>query len=458
MSTALADFSFEPASKAQSKARIALAGPSGSGKTYTALTIATAFGGPVAVIDTERGSASKYAGIFQFDRLNMTRYDPRDLPKALASASAAGYPVVIIDSLSKFWGGEGGMLQQVDNAAKRSYGGNSFGGWKEARPMETAMIEAILSYPGHVIVTMRTKTAYEIIEDDRGRKRPEKIGLKPEQRDGIEYEFDIVGDMDLENTLTVSKSRCPALSGEVIARPGEEFARAVLDWLSDGEPALSAADYREQAMTPGAAYEALKDLYLKVKAAGLLGAAVTDSSGDAMSLGQLIISLGKQAEARETFGAQAAEAVPPAGAGQAEPPAAEPQDWPPAAGEAHDVPPAAWIDGILERAAAVTEATYKALWAEVAAGQKAGECTPDERKYAENLITARMQDIRASASAADLDPEDPWYDKVQSIASAEDAAAAMADVRNTTSLSKFRQDAIIAAIAAREASLTGAAA
>ena len=299
-------FTFEPASKAQSKARIALAGPSGSGKTYTALAVATEFGGPVAVIDTERGSASKYAGLFKFDRLNMQRYDPRDLPKALAAAAHAGYPVVIIDSLSKFWGGEGGMLQQVDNAAKRSYGGNSFGGWKEARPMETAMIEAILSYPGHVIVTMRTKTAYEIIEDDRGRKRPEKIGLKPEQRDGIEYEFDIVGDMDLENTLTVSKSRCPALSGEVVRRPGADFAQAVLNWLTDGEPVLSSSDYRAQALAADATYAELRALYQTVKAAGLLGAAVVDETGDTLTLGQLIVSKGKSAEAAEVFGGQEA--------------------------------------------------------------------------------------------------------------------------------------------------------
>ncbi len=328
MSTPNAAFTFEPASKAQAKARIALAGPSGSGKTYTALTIATAFGGPIAVIDTERGSASKYAGIFQFDRLNMQRYDPRDLPKALAAAAARDYTTVIIDSLSKFWGGQGGMLEQVDNAAKRGYGGNSFGGWKEARPMETAMIEAILSYPGHVIVTMRTKTAYEILEDDRGRKVPTKIGLKPEQRDGIEYEFDIVGDMDLENTLTVSKSRCPALSGEVIRRPAAPFAEAVLAWLTDGEPVLNAREYRNLAMQQDATHTALRSLYLRVRDAGLLGAAVTDEAGDTLTLGQLITNQGKRAEAAEVFGREAAD---PAGEPAAD--AQAPAD-PPAASEA----------------------------------------------------------------------------------------------------------------------------
>lgn len=301
-------FTFEPATKAQSKARVALAGPSGSGKTWTGLLLAQHLGETTAVIDTERGSASKYAGPFTFQRLNMQRYDPRDLPKALSAAAAAGFDTVIVDSLSKFWAGQGGMLEQVDNAAKRGFGGNSFGGWKEARPMETAMIEALLSYPGHVIVTMRTKTAYEIIEDDRGRKVPTKIGLKPEQRDGIEYEFDIVGDMDLENTLTVSKSRCPALSGEVIRRPGADLAQQILAWLTDGESVLSAMDYRDQALAAGLTFAGAKDLYRTVEKAGLLGASVPDDRGEPVPLSQLIISQGKSAEAREVFGGRSPSA------------------------------------------------------------------------------------------------------------------------------------------------------
>ena len=290
----MTDFAFEPATKDQAKARIALAGPSGSGKTWTALTIATRFGGPIAVVDTERGSASKYAGDFAFDRLNLTTYDPRDLPKALAVAAQRAYAVVIVDSLSRFWSGTGGMLEQVDNAGKRGYGGNSFGGGKEARPMENAMIEALLGYPGHVIVTMRTKTAYEIVEDDRGRKVPTKIGLKPEQRDGIEYEFDIVGDMDHENTLTVSKTRCSKLSGSVIRRPDGAVAEVILDWLTDGKPALDANAYRDLAITEQDAVR-LRELWGEVRARGLHGAAVMDDTGETVTLGEFIARKGKEA-------------------------------------------------------------------------------------------------------------------------------------------------------------------
>lgn len=297
----MSEFEFVLATKEQAKARVALAGPSGSGKTWTSLTLATglAQGEPVAVIDTERGSASKYAGIFTFNRLNLYRYDPRDLVKALSAAASAGHAVVVIDSLSRFWSGEGGMLEIVDAAAKRSYGGNSFGGWKEARPIENDMIEAMLGFPGHVIVTMRTKTAYDITKTDSGKTVPVKIGLQPEQRQGIEYEFDVVGDMDLENNLTISKSRCPELSGKVINRPGLEVADTLLAWLTDGVAGRTPNDYRDVAVDPSTMYAELQELYRLVKSDGMLAAIVMDDTGRMVPLGELITRKGKLiAEAR----------------------------------------------------------------------------------------------------------------------------------------------------------------
>lgn len=289
-------FTFTPATKEASKARIALAGPSGSGKTYTALVTARALaaGGTVAVIDTERESASLYADEFTFDTLNMHAFDPRDLVKALAAAGAAGYGVVVVDSLSHFWMGSGGMLEQVDHASKRSYGGNSFGGWKEARPMERQMIDALLAYPGHVIVTMRTKTEWVVQENERGRKEPKKIGTKPEQREGIEYEFTIVADMDLEHTLIVSKSRAKPLADAVIKSPDAKFGEDILAWLGNGKAMPSALDYRDAALEAGVTFEELGELHSTVKARGLLNAAVIDGTGETVTLGALIVARGHE--------------------------------------------------------------------------------------------------------------------------------------------------------------------
>lgn len=295
---------FTPATKEQSKARIALAGPPGSGKTYTALTLAVGLGDRVALIDTERGTASKYADEFTFNTLQLTSFEPQVLVDALAAAGNAGYDVVIVDSMSHFWSGEGGMLEQVDAAAKRSGGGNNFAGWKEARPMERRMIDALLSYPGHVIVAMRTKTEYVVETDNRGKSAPRKVGLKPEQRDGIEYEFDIVGDLDLENTLTISKSRARPLSGKLVPKPGLDFADEVRAWLGDGKPAPTAADFLTRATDDQATAAELLELYREVERRRLLAAVVNDETGATVTLDELIKRRGREAKEAEAKAAE----------------------------------------------------------------------------------------------------------------------------------------------------------
>ncbi|MGX4694607.1 ATP-binding protein [Streptomyces sp. JNUCC 63] len=285
---------FIPATKEQAKARIALTGPTGSGKTYTALVTGTGLGDRIALVDTEHGSAAKYADEFAFDTLPLTTFQPTALVEALAVAAHDGYDVMIVDSLSHFWSGTGGMLEQVDNAARRVGAGGSFAGWKEARPLERAMLDALLAYPGHLIVTMRTKTEYVVEADERGRKVPRKVGLKPEQREGIEYEFDIVGDLDHENTLVISKSRAKPLSGTVLHKPGAEFAEAVLGWLKAGKPAKSVPDYITAATAPGATYEDLRALYEEARRHNLIGAAVLDGE-ETRTLGELIVRHGTEA-------------------------------------------------------------------------------------------------------------------------------------------------------------------
>ncbi len=234
-------FTFKKATKKQAKLRLAFVGPAGSGKTYSALEVASHLGGRVAVLDTERGSASKYAGIFQFDALEPESFSPDTYVEAIKAAEGAGYDVLVIDSLSHAWMGKDGALELVDQAAKRSKSGNSFAAWREVTPKHNALVDAMLGARLHIIATMRAKTEWVIVENDRGKKEPKKLGLAPIQRDGLEYEFDVVGDLDHENNFVVSKSRCPALTGKVISRPGKDLADALRAWLSDGEEAPAAA-------------------------------------------------------------------------------------------------------------------------------------------------------------------------------------------------------------------------
>jgi hypothetical protein len=224
---------FRKATKAAAKARVALTGPSGSGKSYSSLAIATSLGKPIALIDTERGSASKYADIFDFETLELANFDPREYIKAIQLAGRH-FPggTLIIDSLSHAWMGAGGALEQVDRIAKKS--GNKFTAWGDVTPLHNALIDAIISAPMHVIATMRSKTEF-VLEDVNGKKNvPRKVGTTPIQRDGMEFEFDIVGDLTAEHDLTISKTRCRALDNKTFREPGAELAGIIRAWLDDG--------------------------------------------------------------------------------------------------------------------------------------------------------------------------------------------------------------------------------
>jgi hypothetical protein len=235
---------FQKATKKSVKARVGLEGPTGAGKSFTALQCGTALGERVAVIDTERGSASLYSDRFDFDVLEMAPpYEPQRLIEALEAAEKEGYDVVIVDSLSHFWEGEGGTLDIADAATQRSGGGNSFAGWKVATPALRHLIDTMLGLDAHLIVTMRSKMEYVLEEDSRGKKVPRKVGLAPVMRNGVEYEFQIIGDLDLEHRLTISKSRCEALADQVF-QPGRavEMAQTFKQWLDTGEPAATRND------------------------------------------------------------------------------------------------------------------------------------------------------------------------------------------------------------------------
>ena len=224
---------FQKATKKQSKLRMALIGLSGGGKTYTALRIATGLSDKVAVIDTERGSASKYSDIFSFDVLELDSFEPEKYIDAIKCAEKAGYGTVVIDSLSHAWSGTGGLLERVDQIALKTQSKNSYMAWGQITPVHTKLIDAILQARLHVIVTMRTKTEY-VLENVNGKNVPRKIGTQPVQRDGMEYEFDVVADIDLDHNMIIGKTRCPAVDGKVYQKPGKEVVDALVAWLTDG--------------------------------------------------------------------------------------------------------------------------------------------------------------------------------------------------------------------------------
>lgn len=225
-------FAIKKATVTQAKAKIALVGPAGAGKTYTALVIARELGQRTLVIDTENGTSAKYANEFDFDILALPDYQLTTYIAALDYATATkGYDTVIIDSLSHAWAGPGGALEQVDNAS----GKNKFtSGWKIVTPLHNQLIEVILAYPTHLIATMRMKMSYILITNEKGQQVPQKAGMGIVQRDGIEYEFDVVAEMNVAHDLAVTKTRCSALDEFAMNKPDGTIGQTINAWLSEG--------------------------------------------------------------------------------------------------------------------------------------------------------------------------------------------------------------------------------
>lgn len=222
---------FRKAERKKAKLRLGILGPSGSGKTYSSLMIAHGLAGRVALIDTEHGSGELYSHLMEYDVAILTPpFSPEKYIQCIKQAEKE-YDILIIDSLSHAWAGEGGVLEMHDKATSATR--NSFTAWREVTPLHNSLVEAILQSSLHIIATMRTKTAYEITEEN-GKKKVTKVGLQPVQRDGMEYEFTAVFDLSIDgHVATASKDRTMLFDGKHF-KPSADTGRELLDWLDGG--------------------------------------------------------------------------------------------------------------------------------------------------------------------------------------------------------------------------------
>jgi hypothetical protein len=222
---------FKKATRKHSHIKLAVTGPSGSGKTYSALRLAKGLtmNGRIAFIDTENGSASLYSNQFDFDVLDVgPPFQVGKLAEAVKAALQADYDVIIIDSASHWWQG---VLEYKDQLDKR--GGNSFSNWSEANRHYDLFIRAILFSKIHVICCMRSKMDYVLELNDKGKQVPRKVGLAPVMRDGIEYEFTAVLDLDTHHQAQASKDRTGLFEGNIFLVT-EETGEVLKDWLNYG--------------------------------------------------------------------------------------------------------------------------------------------------------------------------------------------------------------------------------
>ena len=233
---------FQKAQKHGTHIKLAITGPSGAGKTFSALRLAKGLtnNGKIALIDTENESASLYAGEFDFDVTNVEApYNVDKLVQATKSALQHNYDALIIDSASHFWDG---VLEYKNSLDKR--GGNSFVNWNTANEHYKLMLRAILFSKIHVIVCMRSKMEYILQANDKGKQVPKKVGMSPIMRDGVEYEFTTVFDLDIAHQAQASKDRTQLFSDNIF-QITEQTGEKIMEWLHSGE--IATAGKNEQA-------------------------------------------------------------------------------------------------------------------------------------------------------------------------------------------------------------------
>lgn len=259
--------------------KIGLSAPSGGGKTYSAFRLAKGLmeekypkmtdeehWSKIAIVDTENGSGQLYANssvngirIGEYNAITLDPpFDADKYTQAIELCEQAGMEVCIIDSTTHLWSGTGGLLEQQSNVAKRT--GNSYTAWRDITPQHNRFVESMLQSPMHIIATMRAKQEYAVDKDDKtGKVTVRKLGLEPEQRKGMEYEFTIFFELDANHTALGAKDRT-SLFDQKFFTITEDTGRTIMKWLEGGtdEPVKVVATSTKKA-NPAEALEALHE-------------------------------------------------------------------------------------------------------------------------------------------------------------------------------------------------------
>ena len=235
-------FKIEVATRKKVKLMVGFTGPSGSGKTYSALQMAygiTVDWSKITLIDTENNSASYYAHFGEYNTICLSpefqpdAYDPRTYVKAIefVEKNKPDTEVLIIDSMSHEWIG---CLELLEKVSKASRSGNSYVAWKEVTPLHNAFIDKMRNSKFHVLATMRAVADYVIEENDKGRKTPKKVELKSTQREGVDYEFGILFDLDMANMARTSKDRTGLFANRGPFQITPDTGKELVAWANSG--------------------------------------------------------------------------------------------------------------------------------------------------------------------------------------------------------------------------------
>lgn len=218
------------------KFRAAFAGPSKSGKSIVAIATMDSLlkrlkeqnclkgNGHFVVIDADPGNADEYGNIYEYYVHELITYSPEAYVEALDLMIKDSFSGIIIDHISHEWEGSGGALDINFHTMQSSQSKNSFMAWGETSERHKAFIDAMAKCPAHLIVTMRTKTAWEQQVNEKGKIQPVKIGLAPIQRKETEYEFSVFGMIDQDHNVKLEcRGELSELLGDRVLTPGTNY-------------------------------------------------------------------------------------------------------------------------------------------------------------------------------------------------------------------------------------------
>jgi hypothetical protein len=235
--------------------KLGMSAPSGGGKTLSALLLGYGLvreAHPdwtneqvwehIAIIDTENGSGQLYVGsefyntqIGTYNVINLEApFEAEKYIQAVDLCKDAGMEVCIIDSTTHLWSGAGGLLEQQNNAAKR--GGNSYTAWRDITPMHNRFVDTMLQTPMHIIATMRAKQEYVQEKDANGKTNIRKVGMEPEQRKGMEYEFTTFFEINNEHEAFGAKDRTSQFDQKTF-KISPDIGKQMMRWLASGTDA-----------------------------------------------------------------------------------------------------------------------------------------------------------------------------------------------------------------------------
>ncbi len=211
------------------KIKLGLQGSSGSGKSFSALLLSYGLWGnwsKVAVIDAENHSAELYAHLGAYNVVNLTPpFSPERYKEAIELCVKAQMEVIVIDSLSLEWDY---ILEQHGQLA-----GNSYTNWAKFTPRHQQLFNAILQADAHVICTLRTKQDY-VLNEKNGKHVPEKVGMKPIQREGVDYDLTLVFELDIKHNAIATKDRTGLFVGKPEFTISAETGKAIIEWCQQG--------------------------------------------------------------------------------------------------------------------------------------------------------------------------------------------------------------------------------